>query len=88
MNEAPTRHKAEPDNPAAIAGRSPYRSTTNPQAKNVSAAPIHGAARTRPMSRSERLNSARRTGTITGKPKVMAAKLACAAVPAARTTHL
>ena len=53
----------------------------------VSVAPTHSAARSTPISASDRSYSSRNAGTRTGSPIASAEKLACASVPAARTAH-
>jgi hypothetical protein len=60
---------------------------TSPHGSSASVSPTHSAARKKPTPCRLRSYSSRSAGAIAGSPSVIVEKLACAAVPAARTAQ-
>jgi hypothetical protein len=82
-----TSASAATPSPVAITARSPMRSARAPHARTVAMLPNVGAARIAPTAARDRPSSSRICSATAARPSRSAAKLPCATIPTARTTH-
>ena len=84
---AAARSTAQAASPPATVHRSPKRSTAKPHGSSANVRPIHSAESTIPISVRLRSYWSRSAGASTAIANETVEKLACAAVPAARTAQ-